>query len=84
MTDKIIKSEAEEVVDQVDVQSVCKNFDMGRYQIIELVAYVARQLDLRPHDAMKRLLQEDDLEAFKIQLEENEKLAKLSRELRKS
>jgi len=72
------------ITEQVDVQSICKKHDVGRYDLIEFTAYVARQLDLRPHDAMKRLLQEDDLEAFKIQLEENEKLAKLSRELRKS
>jgi len=72
MTDKIIKSEAEEVVDQVDVQSVCKNLDMGRYQIIELAAYVARQLELKPHDALKKLLEVEDLDSFLKSLKDKE------------
>ena len=72
MTDKIIKSEAEEEVDQVDVQSVCKNLDMGRYQIIELAAYVARQLELKPHDALKKLLEVEDLDSFLKSLKDKE------------
>tara|TARA_B100001093_G_scaffold281292_1_gene268744 strand:+ start:775 stop:1020 length:246 start_codon:yes stop_codon:yes gene_type:complete len=72
MTDKKFKSEQEEHIEQVDVQSVCNNLDMGRYQIIELAAYVARQLDLRPHDALKKLLEVDDLEEFLKSLKEKE------------
>ena len=52
--------------------------------MIELTAYVARQLDLKPHDAMKRLLQEDDLVAFKKMLDERRVTAELSRQLRKN
>lgn len=72
MTDKKFKSEQEEHIEQVDVQSVCNNLDMGRYQIIELSAYVARQLDLRPHDALKKLLEVDNLEEFLKSLKEKE------------
>ena len=72
MTDKKFKSEQEEQIEQVDVQSVCNNLDMGRYQIIELAAYVARQLDLRPHDALKKLLEVEDLEEFLKSLKEKE------------
>jgi hypothetical protein len=72
MTDKKFKSEQEEHIEQVDVQSVCNNLDMGRYQIIELAAYVARQLDLRPHDALKKLLEVDNLEEFLKSLKEKE------------
>lgn len=72
MTDKKFKSEQEEHIEQVDVQSVCNNLDMGRYQIIELAAYVARQLDLRPHDALKKLLEVENLEVFLKSLKDKE------------
>ncbi len=78
MTDKKFKSEQEEQIEQVDVQSVCNNLDMGRYQIIELAAYVARQLDLRPHDALKKLLEVENLEEFLKSLKDKE----LTREFR--
>ena len=71
------------ITEQVDVESICKKHNVGRYDLIEFTAFVARQLELKPHDAMKRILQEDDLDAFKIQLEERRVTAELSRELRK-
>jgi hypothetical protein len=74
----------EEFNSQVDVEAICKKHNMGRYDLIEFSAFVARQLDVRPHDAMKRILQEDDLVAFKTQLEERRVTAELSRQLRKS
>ena len=72
MVDKRMKEDSNELIEQVDVQSVCNNLDMGRYQIIELAAYVARQLDLRPHDALKKLLEVEDLEEFLKSLKEKE------------
>lgn len=72
------ESEQEQLVEQVDVQSVCENLKMGRYQIIELSAYVARQLDLRPHDALKKLLEVEDLDEFLKSLKDKE----LTREFR--
>ena len=74
----------EEFNHQVDVEATCKKHKFGRYDMIELTAYVARQLDLKPHDAMKRLLQEDDLVAFKKMLDERRVTAELSRQLRKN
>ena len=74
----------EEFNSQVDVEAICKKHNMGRYDLIEFSAFVARHLDVRPHDAMKRILQEDDLVAFKTQLEERRVTAELSRQLRKS
>lgn len=78
MIDKKFNADLEEQIEQVDVQSVCNNLDMGRYQIIELAAYVARQLDLRPHDALKKLLEVENLEEFLRSLKEKE----LTREFR--
>ena len=72
MVDKRMKEDSNELIEQVDVQSVCENLEMGRYQIIELSAYVARQLDLRPHDALKKLLEVEDLEEFLKSLKEKE------------
>jgi len=82
MTNDIYRDD--EFNNQVDVEAICKKHNMGRYDLIEFTAYVARQLDLRPHDAMKRILQEDDLVAFKSQLEERRVTAELSRQLRKN
>ena len=82
MTNDIYRDD--EFNNQVDVEDICKKHNMGRYDLIEFTAYVARQLDLRPHDAMKRILQEDDLVAFKSQLEERRVTAELSRQLRKN
>jgi|TARA_B110000483_G_scaffold220144_1_gene274926 hypothetical protein len=61
-----------EIEDQVDVQKVCENLGIGRYDLIELSAQVARALELRPHDALKRLLEVDDLDEFVKTLKENE------------
>jgi hypothetical protein len=78
MSEKKFRTEITEEQEQVDVQSVCNNLDMGRYQIIELAAYVARQLDLRPHDALKKLLEVENLEEFLRSLKDKE----LTREFR--
>ena len=74
----------EEFNNQVDVEAICKKHNMGRYDLIEFTAFVARQLEIKPHDAMKRILKENDLVAFKTQLEERRVTAELSRQLRKS
>jgi hypothetical protein len=74
----------EEFNNQVDVEAICKKHNIGRYDLIEFTAYVARQLDIKPHDAMKRVLKEDDLVAFKSLLEERRVTAELSKQLRKN
>ena len=74
----------EEFNNQVDVEAICKKHNMGRYDLIEFTAFVARKLEIKPHDAMKRILKENDLVAFKTQLEERRVTAELSRQLRKN
>jgi hypothetical protein len=78
MSEKKFRTEITEEQEQVDVQSVCNNLDIGRYQLIELAAYVARTLNLRPHDAMKKLLEVEDLDEFIKSLKDKE----LTREFR--
>ena len=78
MSEKKFRTEITEEQVQVDVQSVCNNLDIGRYQLIELAAYVARTLNLRPHDAMKKLLEVEDLDEFIKSLKDKE----LTREFR--
>jgi len=75
---------SEGITDQVDVQAICKKHNVGRYDIIELTAYAARILDLRPHDALKKLLEVEDLKEFKTHLDEKRISSELKRELRKS
>jgi hypothetical protein len=78
MSEKKFRTEITEEQEQVDVQSVCNNLDIGRYQLIELAAYVARTLNLKPHDAMKKLLEVENLEEFVKGLKDKE----LTREFR--
>jgi hypothetical protein len=75
---------SEGITDQVDVQAICKKHNVGRYDIIELTAYAARILDLRPHDALKKLLEVENLKEFKTHLDEKRISSELKRELRKS
>ena len=80
MSKNIYNSEG--ITDQVDVQAICKKHNVGRYDIIELTAYAARILDLRPHDALKKLLEIEDLKEFKTHLDEKRISSELKRELR--
>ncbi len=48
-------------IDQVDVQAICTKHKLGRYDLIRLATKVSRGLELRPHDALKKLLEIDDL-----------------------
>ena len=56
--------------EQVNIQQVCRHLDIGRYDLIELTAWVARAEDLRPHDALKKLLTIESLEVYIKQLKE--------------
>tara|TARA_B100001057_G_scaffold336222_1_gene336990 strand:+ start:1179 stop:1415 length:237 start_codon:yes stop_codon:yes gene_type:complete len=49
---------------QVDVQAICSKHKIGRYKLIEVSTFVARVLEMRPHDALKRLLEVEDLEQY--------------------
>tara|TARA_B100000900_G_scaffold415512_1_gene445684 strand:- start:3791 stop:4027 length:237 start_codon:yes stop_codon:yes gene_type:complete len=49
---------------QVDVQAICKKHNIGRYKLIEASTFVARVLGMRPHDALKKLLEVEDLEQY--------------------
>tara|TARA_A100001011_G_scaffold398975_1_gene505481 strand:- start:9848 stop:10081 length:234 start_codon:yes stop_codon:yes gene_type:complete len=70
--------------DQVDVEAVCKKHNLGRYDLIQLATTVARSLNLRPHDAIKRIYEIDDLEEFLINLKAQEVERELKRQLRKN
>lgn len=49
---------------QVDVQLICNKHNIGRYKLIEVSTFVARVLEMRPHDALKKLLEVEDLEQY--------------------
>jgi len=49
---------------QVDVQAICKKHNIGRYKLIEVSTFVARVLGLKPHDALKKLLEVEDLDQY--------------------
>lgn len=56
--------------DQVNIQDVCNHLGIGRYDLIEMTAWIARAEDLRPHDALKKLLTIESLEVYIKELKE--------------
>tara|TARA_B100000902_G_C27086131_1_gene801396 strand:+ start:254 stop:472 length:219 start_codon:yes stop_codon:yes gene_type:complete len=68
-----------EIIDQVDVQAICKKHNIGRYELIRFATTVSRGLELSPHDAFKRMLEIDDLNT----LEDLIRNKRLSKELKK-
>ena len=64
---------------QVNIQEVCKHLDIGRYDLIELTAWVARAEDLKPHDALKKLLTIESLEVYIKELKEKKVKAEFNK-----
>ncbi len=64
---------------QVNIQEVCKHLDIGRYDLIELTAWVARAEDIKPHDALKKLLTIESLEVYIKELKEKKVKAEFNK-----
>lgn len=43
-------------IDRVDIEAVCKKFDIGRYELVRICTKVARIFELTPHTALKFML----------------------------
>lgn len=56
--------------DQVNIQEVCRHLNIGRYDLIELAAFVARAEELHPHEALKKLLTIESLDLYIKQLKD--------------
>ena len=67
-----------EVNEQLDIQAICKKHNIGRYDLILMSAVVSRELDLKPHEAFKRMLESDNLK----ELESQCKTARLTKDLK--
>ena len=55
---------------QVNIQAVCRHLDVGRYDLIRIATKVARLENIRPHDALKKLLEIEDLDDYFKEMKE--------------
>ena len=67
------------IIDQVDVEAICKKHNIGRYDLIRVSTHVAREMSLTPHNALKKILEVDDLN----QIEDMIQARKFSMEFKK-
>ena len=61
------ETKKQEVIEQVDVQEICKKHNIGRYDLILYSTVIARELELTPHQSLKKILASDDLEELMSQ-----------------
>ena len=54
----------EEIESQVDIQKLCDQHSIGRHDLIHIATKVAKEEGIRPHDALKKLLEVQDLEQY--------------------
>jgi hypothetical protein len=73
----------EEVNEQADIDFICKKHNLGRYDLIQVVTAIARNYELRPHDALKRLVDIDDLPTYLEEMKSNQVDKEFKRQLRK-
>jgi len=59
---KYIQEEPSEHAKQIDIQGICVKHGIGRHDLIHLSTTVARLGNLRPVEALERLLECDDVE----------------------
>ena len=60
----------QEESEQVDVQAVCERHNIGRFELLGIATAVARTENIKPHDALKKLLEIEDLEVYFKELKE--------------
>ena len=72
-----------EVSEQADVDSICKKHNLGRYDLVQVVTAIARNFELRPHDALKKLLEIDDLPSYLEDMKNKQVDKEFKRQLRK-
>tara|TARA_B100001287_G_scaffold225760_1_gene195349 strand:- start:488 stop:718 length:231 start_codon:yes stop_codon:yes gene_type:complete len=60
----------EDIFSQVDIQKLCEQHSIGRHDLIHIATKVAKEEDIRPHDALKKLVEVQDLEQYFKELKE--------------
>ena len=60
----------EDINSQVDIQKLCERHSIGRHDLIHISTHVARLEDIKPHDALKKLMEVEDLEQYFKELKE--------------
>ena len=53
-----------EVTEQVNILEVCRRHNVGRFELILVATKVARYEDIRPHDALKKMLEIEDMDVY--------------------
>ena len=60
----------EDINSQVDIQKLCDQHSIGRHELIHIATRVAKEEGIRPHDALKKLVDVQDLEQYFKELRE--------------
>jgi len=68
--------------DQADIDIICKKHNIGRYDLIQVVTEIARTFDLRPHDALKKLLEIEDIYSYMNDMKASQVDKEFKRQLR--
>jgi hypothetical protein len=58
------KEQDKEVIEQVNIQEVLRRHNLGRFELILVATKVARYEDIRPHDALKKMLEIEDMDVY--------------------
>ena len=66
------KEQDKEVIEQVNIQEVLRRHNLGRFELILVATKVARYEDIRPHDALKKMLEIEDLDTYFKQMKEKQ------------
>lgn len=62
----------QEVAEQVNVQAVLQRHNIGRFELILIATRVAKLEQIRPHDALKKLLEIEDLDVYFKEMKEKQ------------
>lgn len=58
--------------EQVNVQAVCEHLNLGRFHVVLIATQVARMEGIRPHDALKKILEIEDIEVYFKEMKEKQ------------
>lgn len=68
-----------EITEQVNIQEVCRRHNLGRFDLILVATKVARYEDIKPHDALKKMLEIEDMDLYFKQAKEKQLKAEFNR-----
>jgi hypothetical protein len=75
----MIDKDKKEITEQVNIQEICRRHNLGRFDLILVATKVARYEDIRPHDALKKMLEIEDMNVYFKEAKEKQIKAEFSK-----